>query len=95
MRITSHYQLSNQKRNWHKTRALLLKVKIAVSYMHQFNYSPTQIISPAKAKQELQVNVSGLPWVNFRAACMRCLGPLQRFGPTPGYLRDFSLHNFH
>lgn len=52
MQITSHYQLSNKKRNWHKTRALLLKVKIAVIYMHQFNYSPTQIISPAKAKQE-------------------------------------------
>lgn len=42
-----------------KKLALLLEVKIAITYMHQFNDSLTQIISPAKAKWELQV--SGLP----------------------------------
>lgn len=95
MQVTSHYQLSNQQRNWHKTGALLLKVKIAITYMHQFNYSPTQIISVAKTKQELQISFSSHPWVNFRAACIRGQGPLQCFGSISSYLKDFSLHNFH
>lgn len=55
MQILSHCQLSNQKRNWHKTGVLLLKVEIAVTYMHQFNYFPTQIIRLAKANKSCKL----------------------------------------